>query len=194
MILLLPGAARDARRATSGEQPTQTRRKHDHTEEVFNQKRGKEDMITPKQLLLKVNLRQGSQDLAFTAHHLVCSGWVGRDPRALQAHIDELAELGIPAPTRVPIYMNLSTYLLTTEDEITVVSDQSSGEIEYVLLRKGGETWVTVGQLETSLVKNVQKGEPGYAGKVVAANGDLLIFVNDIDIVPTLASAIDRVE
>ncbi len=98
---------------------------------------------------MKINLRQGSQDLVFTADHLVCSGWVGRDPKALQAHIEELATLGIPGPERIPIYMNFSTYLLTTDDEISVVSSQSSGEVEYVLLGKGEQIWVTVGSDHT---------------------------------------------
>ncbi len=98
---------------------------------------------------MKINLRQGTQDLVFTADHLVCSGWVGRDPKALQAHIEELATLGIPGPERIPIYMNFSTYLLTTDDEISVVSSQSSGEVEYVLLGKGGQIWVTVGSDHT---------------------------------------------
>lgn len=106
-------------------------------------------MITPKKLFMKINLRQGTQDLVFTADHLVCSGWVGRDPKALQAHIEELATLGIPGPERIPIYMNFSTYLLTTDDEISVVSSQSSGEVEYVLLGKGGQIWVTVGSDHT---------------------------------------------
>ncbi len=106
-------------------------------------------MITPKKLFMKINLRQGSQDLVFTADHLVCSGWVGRDPKALQAHIEELATLGIPGPERIPIYMNFSTYLLTTDDEISVVSSQSSGEVEYVLLGKGEQIWVTVGSDHT---------------------------------------------
>ncbi len=98
---------------------------------------------------MKILSQQGSQDLIFSADHLVCSGWVGRDPEALQAHIDELARLGIPGPSRIPIYMNFSTYLLTTDDEITVVSSQSSGEVEYVLLRRGEEIWVTVGSDHT---------------------------------------------
>jgi hypothetical protein len=34
--------------------------------------------------------------------------------------------------------MNLSTCLLTTDDEVTVVSDKSRGEVEYVLLRSLG--------------------------------------------------------
>ncbi len=106
-------------------------------------------MITPKKLFMKINRRQGSQDLIFSADHLVCSGWVGKDQKALQAHIEELGKLGIPGPDRIPIYMNFSTYLLTTDDEISVVSSQSSGEIEYVLLCKGEEIWVTVGSDHT---------------------------------------------
>jgi hypothetical protein len=106
-------------------------------------------MITPKVLNLKINLRKGFRDLVFTADHLVCSGWVGRNREALQAHIDELAKLGVPGPTRIPIFMNFSTYLVTTDDEITIISDQSSGEVEYVLLCKGEEIWVTVGSDHT---------------------------------------------
>ena len=39
----------------------------------------------------------------------------------------------------IPIYMNFSNYLLTTDDETREVSSQSSGEIEYVLLCKREE-------------------------------------------------------
>ena len=45
--------------------------------------------------------------------------------------------------------MNLSPYLLTTDDEITVISDKSSGEVEYVLLCQGEQTWVTLGSDHT---------------------------------------------
>jgi hypothetical protein len=106
-------------------------------------------MITPKILYLKMNLLQGSRDLVFTADHVVCGGWVGRDQKGLQAHIQELGRLGVPAPGRIPIYMNFSTYLLTTDDEITVISDMTSGEVEYVLLCSGDEAWVTVGSDHT---------------------------------------------
>jgi hypothetical protein len=90
-----------------------------------------------------------SERMEFDAGRLVCCGWVGRDRAALEAHIDELAELGVPRPKQVPIYMNFSTYLLTHDDEVTVVSDQSSGEIEYVLLCRGDRMWVTVGSDQT---------------------------------------------
>jgi len=53
-----------------------------------------------------------------------------RGRAALQARIHELAHLGGLPPMRVPIDMNLSTYRLTTDDEIMVVSGESSGELE----------------------------------------------------------------
>jgi uncharacterized protein DUF2848 len=98
---------------------------------------------------LAVESRGGSRPLTFTAKRLVCCGWVGKDRVALQAHIDELAHLGVAPPTRVPIYMNLSTYLITTDEEVEVVSSTTSGEIEYVLLCEGRDIWVTVGSDQT---------------------------------------------
>jgi len=100
-------------------------------------------------LHLAVESLDGSRELPFTAKRLVCCGWVGKDRAALQAHIDELVHLGVPPPTRVPIHMNLSTYLIATDDEVEVVSPTTSGEIEYVLLCDGGDVWVTVGSDQT---------------------------------------------
>ncbi|MGB9699998.1 MAG: DUF2848 domain-containing protein [Thermodesulfobacteriota bacterium] len=106
-------------------------------------------MITPKILSMTVIREKSTIPLSFTVDYLICSGWVGKDRQALQEHIDELAKLGIAGPSRIPIYMYFSTYLLTTDDEISVISTQSSGEIEYVLLWKGEELWVTVGSDHT---------------------------------------------
>lgn len=126
--------------------------------------------VTPLDLRLETN--GTAVPLRFAAERLVCAGWVGRDRAALQAHIDELAHLGVPPPTRVPIFMTFSTYLLTTGDEITVVSDKSSGEVEYVLLCRGGEIWVTVGSDQTDRdveTKSIPASKQMYA-KVLATD------------------------
>ena len=68
--------------------------------------------------------------LPLLADRPICCGWVGRDRAALHARIHELAHVGGLPPMRVPIDMNLSTYRLTTDDEIMVVSGESSGELE----------------------------------------------------------------
>jgi len=105
--------------------------------------------MTSKSFEFAIQGGQKARPLTFSADALVCCGWVGRDRAALQAHIDELAHLGVPPPTRAPIYMQFSTYLLTQDEEMPVVSATTSGEVEYVVLRSGNKLWVTVGSDQT---------------------------------------------
>jgi 2-keto-4-pentenoate hydratase/2-oxohepta-3-ene-1,7-dioic acid hydratase in catechol pathway len=72
-------------------------------------------------------------------------GWSSRDLEAVAKHAAELAHMGVPAPTRVPIYFPLSTSLAVTDDQIQVLGPETSGEIEYALLvAPGGQVYVTV--------------------------------------------------
>jgi hypothetical protein len=91
----------------------------------------------------------GKQELTFPVWRLICAGWVGKNKEALRAHIDELGRHGVPAPTRTPIYMNFSPYLVTTSDIIDVISRESSGEVEYVVLNQGRQTYIGVGSDQT---------------------------------------------
>lgn len=137
---------------------------------------------------LSVESRGGRASLAFGVRHLVCCGWVSRDKLELQAHIDELASLGVPPPTRIPILMHLPPYLVSTDDEVEVVSATTSGEIEYVLLCDGADTWVTVGSDHTdrrieavSMVASKQMGAKHIARDCwplseIQSHWDLLIL------------------
>ena len=98
---------------------------------------------------LTVESLTAKEKIVFAVQRLVCAGWVGRDKKALQAHIDEMAELGVPGPTRTPIYMNFSPYLVTTAGSVDVISRETSGEVEYVVLRQGGNTYIGVGSDHT---------------------------------------------
>ncbi len=42
--------------------------------------------------------------LPFEAERLVIAGWAGRDETAVRRHIEELAELGVPPPSRTPLF------------------------------------------------------------------------------------------
>ena len=101
------------------------------------------------ELELVVESITGKQELLFPMRRLICGGWVGRDKEALQVHIDELAQHGVPKPTRTPIYMNFSPYLVTTSDAIDVISAESSGEVEYVILKEGERIYTGVGSDHT---------------------------------------------
>jgi hypothetical protein len=92
---------------------------------------------------------KAEEKLTFTVQRLVCSGWIGRDNNALQAHIDELAEHGIPGPNRTPIFMNFWPHIITTSGAIDVVSGESSGEVEFVIIKEKDQMYISVGSDHT---------------------------------------------
>ena len=77
-----------------------------------------------------------------TVKSVVVAGWTARDADAVQHHIDELAELGIAPPSQVPLYYRVANTLLTQDDTIEVLGDRSSGEVEPLLIRSNGKTFL----------------------------------------------------
>ena len=75
---------------------------------------------------------------------LVVAGWTGRDGAAIEHHIEELAALGVPRPSSVPLYYRMAAQLLTQSDEIEALGEHSSGEAEPVLFFSRGEWWLGV--------------------------------------------------
>ena len=80
---------------------------------------------------------------------LVVAGWTGRDAAAIEHHIEELAAIGVPRPSSVPLYYRMARSLLTQEVELEMLGSASSGEAEPVLVRQGGRWWLTVGSDHT---------------------------------------------
>lgn len=80
---------------------------------------------------------------------LTIAGWTGRDPQAVQKHVDELAALGVQPPKEVPMLYPVGRSLLTCDEVIEVVGARSSGEAEFCLFSAGGELYVAVGSDHT---------------------------------------------
>jgi len=76
---------------------------------------------------------------------LVIAGWTGRDVAALNHHIEELKAIGVQPPSQVPIYYRVAASMLTQADTIQVLGDDSSGEVEAVLIGAADRLWVTIG-------------------------------------------------
>ena len=85
----------------------------------------------------------------FEPEALVVIGYAGRDRAAVEAHIDELAELGVPRPVSIPLFMVFPPWLITQAPSISVAGAASSGEAELVVVVDGHETFVTVGSDHT---------------------------------------------
>jgi hypothetical protein len=80
---------------------------------------------------------------------LVIAGWTGRNVEALEAHIKELEAIGVKRPKTVPIFYRVARSLLTTDGEIEVMADKSSGEVEFVLYRLDDGLWLGLGSDHT---------------------------------------------
>jgi hypothetical protein len=76
---------------------------------------------------------------------LVIAGWTGRDVAALNHHIEELKAIGVAPPSDVPLYYRVTASLLTQADRIQVLGDDTSGEVEPVLVGAANRLWVTIG-------------------------------------------------
>lgn len=106
-------------------------------------------------LNLTLETRLGPSSLSLTIDRLIVAGWVGKDKRALQEHIEELGRMGVPAPSRTPTYMNLSPSVLTAANGMDVVGPDSSGEVECVIFKSGGKAYLGVGSDHTD--RNFEK-------------------------------------
>jgi hypothetical protein len=100
-------------------------------------------------LTFTVEARSGPTPLTLAIDQLVIAGWTGRDPVARDKHIAELEALGIARPATTPIYYRASARRLTQEDSIEACGNDSSGEVEFVLIGWQGRVFVGLGSDHT---------------------------------------------
>jgi len=74
----------------------------------------------------------GGRDVA--VRYAMNGGYAGRDTEQVQHHVDELADLGIPAPNRIPTLYPLSASLISQVGSVQVPHAQTSGEAEWALI------------------------------------------------------------
>ena len=87
--------------------------------------------------------------LTLAIDQAVIAGWTGRDPVARDKHIAELEAIGIARPATTPIYYRVSARRITTADSIEVSGNDSSGEVEFVLIGWQGRIFVGLGSDHT---------------------------------------------
>lgn len=91
----------------------------------------------------------GSDHIALTPDSLVIAGWAARDEAAVRHHIEELAAIGVPPPSSVPVYYRAAAANLTQAEVLEVLGPDSSGEVEPVLLSLADGLWVGLGSDHT---------------------------------------------
>jgi hypothetical protein len=95
-------------------------------------------------------IRQGdSHRTDFHVAKLIVAGWTGRDEAALRHHIEELAAIGVPRPSSVPVFYRNSGLNVTQAGWIEVLGPDTSGEAEPVVVVYDNKLWLTVGSDHT---------------------------------------------
>jgi hypothetical protein len=89
------------------------------------------------------------RQIAFNASTLIVAGWTGRDTAALEHHIEELAALGVPRPSSVPVFYRTSVDGLTQTRRLEVLGPDTSGEVEPVLFGSDDGMWLGLGSDHT---------------------------------------------
>ncbi|TCP21174.1 uncharacterized protein DUF2848 [Scopulibacillus darangshiensis] len=116
------------------------------------------------------------------------AGYAGSDQESVKKHIDELAELGVPAPDITPTLYPVSNYLALQSDGIQVQHDETSAEVEYVLVWWGGGLYVTIGsdhtdrRLETFNVPMAKQASPNVIAGDVWRFEDVKDHWNDLEL------------
>ena len=96
-------------------------------------------------LAFTLELADGTQrPLRADITQLVIAGWAGRDLAATEHHIDELAAIGVPRPSAVPLYYRVAANQLSQDETVQVIGPDSSGEIEAFVFSIAGELYVSV--------------------------------------------------
>ncbi|MEP3279462.1 MAG: DUF2848 domain-containing protein [Stappiaceae bacterium] len=76
--------------------------------------------------------------------HLIVAGWTARNQASVDHHIQELAELGVAPPSEVPLFYRTSAALITQAHTVQVLGEETSGEVEPIIVRHEGRLWLGV--------------------------------------------------
>ncbi len=99
--------------------------------------------------LTMVEANGGRSALEFPVARVLDAGFTGKNREGAMKHVEELKAHGVAAPDRIPAYFAVTRELVTTDDEIEVLGDDTSGEVEVVFLFKGDQTYIAVGSDHT---------------------------------------------
>ncbi len=91
-----------------------------------------------------ISTRTALQLVTVDLRQCVVAGWAGRDLAAIEHHIEELAVLGVPRPSAVPLYYRIAANQVSQDDALQAVGPHSSGEAEVFVFMHDGQLMVSL--------------------------------------------------
>jgi hypothetical protein len=95
------------------------------------------------------HFRHKTDQVSVSPETLIVAGWTGRDEAALRHHIEELAAIGVPRPSSVPVFYRNAVSNLVQTQRLEVLGPDTSGEVEPVVVALGDGLWIGLGSDHT---------------------------------------------
>ena len=89
------------------------------------------------------------ESITLTGFRAVVAGYTGRDPKAVQHHIDELAAIGVAPQPEVPMFYPVEPASFAADPEFEADGGLTSGEVEPLYVRHRGRYYLGVGSDHT---------------------------------------------
>jgi hypothetical protein len=106
-------------------------------------------MESDNTLSFNLTTKSGTTARRMTIRQAIIAGWTGRDVAAMEKHIKELEEIGVARPATTPIYYRVGAARITTAGSIQAAGGESSGEVEFVMVKIDGKLWIGAGSDHT---------------------------------------------
>lgn len=97
------------------------------------------------------NLSGVPTDVTVDVQRVYNFGYAARDTTGVQKHIDEMRELGMQAPNRLPAIFPVPADRVRTAKVLTVTGDDTYGEVEFALINTDRGWLVTIASDHTDL-------------------------------------------
>lgn len=89
--------------------------------------------------------KAGKREISYDLRRAVLCGYTGRDQAAVRRHTEELKKEGVGSPPSVPAFYPKPYTGISAQENIYVEGQETSGEVEYVILTDGDKMYVGLG-------------------------------------------------
>jgi hypothetical protein len=95
------------------------------------------------------HFKDRTDQISLTPETLIVAGWTGRNEAALRHHIEELAAIGVPRPSSVPVFYRNAVNNVMQTTRLEVLGPDTSGEVEPVVVALDDGLWIGLGSDHT---------------------------------------------
>lgn len=99
--------------------------------------------------MTEFQLAETGETLNVAINELIIAGWAGREQAGIDEHIEELKAIGVAPPSSTPLFYRASAGLVTSNGNVQFLGNETSGEIEVLLIGTERGTLVGIGSDHT---------------------------------------------